>query len=101
MKPYQNVAAAFGSLLFFMRMFAPAYDDARREAFEQSQAFYDGVTQELAQMQLDYARATTQEERDAIGSLVLHRTVAIDESRLSADQRAFVRQIKADRGGTQ
>ena len=115
MKPYQIVAAAFGGLLalvcfvwliqgsdfFLYKVFAPAYEDARRETFEQSQAFNDGVAQELAQMQLDYVRAKTPEEKDAIGSLVLHRVAGYDENKLSSDQRAFIRQIKADRGVTQ
>lgn len=111
MKPRHVVAAVLGGLAFLVvpiwaiqghnfilyRVFAPAYENARRETFENSQAYTSGVAGELAQLQLDYARAASDSERDAIGSVVLQRVASYDVTRLSPDLQAFVAKIKADR----
>lgn len=80
------------------KTFAPQMEAARRETFEQSKAYNDGVAQELAQMQLDYARAQSQEEKGAIATLVLRRTAGYDVDQLPADLRDFVQEIKQTAG---
>jgi hypothetical protein len=92
---------AQGNDFFLYKVFAPKYEEARRETFEESKAYNDGMAQELLQLQLDYPRAANQSEKDAIASVVLHKTAGYDASRLSSDLQAFVRQVKADRGVAQ
>jgi hypothetical protein len=86
-----------GNNFFLYKVLAPRYEQARNETFKNSQSYNDGMAGELAQLQLDYVRAKSQEERDAIATLVLQRVASYDTSRLSSDLQEFVRQIKASR----
>ncbi len=60
--------------------FAPRYEAVRRNTFEQSRAFNEGMQQELQRMRQDYLTAPDANARDAIKSIVLHRVADYDLS---------------------
>lgn len=101
------VAAIFGLLaivwlvqgngFFLYKTFAPQYESVRRETFEQSKAYRQGMVQELENMQLQYVQADP-EHKVAIGSIVLHRAADFPEADMPESLRSFIRQLKADRG---
>ena len=83
-----------GTDFFLYRTFAPRREAVRREVFEQSKAYRDGIMQELRRAQVDYARAGTPQQRQAIGSVVLHDAAGFGGD-LPPDLDGFVREVRA------
>lgn len=90
------VALAFavqGNDFALYRTFAPKYEQVRRDTFKQSQAYNDGMAQELDNMRLEYIRATP-DQQQAMASVILHRAASYDASKLPPDLAAFVASLK-------
>ena len=89
-----------GNDFFMYRVFGLRYEDTRRDIFERSRAFNEGMAQELQRMWLDYERATDPGERSAIRSLVVHRVAGYDVERIQNPQlREFVRRMVRGENG--
>jgi hypothetical protein len=58
--------------------FAPRYEAVRRNTFEQSRAFNEGMQQELQRMRQDYITAPDENARAALRTIVLHRVADYD-----------------------
>ena|SRR3990167_5257410 len=87
---------AQGNNFFLYKVFAPAYEQVRRETFEQSKAYNQGMIQEIQNMQFEYIKASP-EHKEALASLILHRAADYDESKLPSDLRAFIGELKNKR----
>jgi hypothetical protein len=87
--------AVQGNEFFMYKFFAPKEEAVRRETFEQSKAYNDGMAQELSQMQLDYAKATP-DQKAALRSVAIHRYASYDASRLPRDLQDFLQQMRHD-----
>lgn len=87
---------AQGNDFFLYSVFAPKYEAVRRQTFEQTKSYNEGVAQELRSAQLDYARAKTAAERQALASYVLHQVAGYDASKLPPDLQSFVSQLSAE-----
>ena len=74
-------------------VFSPANEAVRRDTFEQSKAFRDGMIQEIRAMQIEYIRAEDA-VKPALASAILHKAAQIDEAALPQDLRTFVNSIK-------
>ncbi len=79
--------------------YAPKEEQVRHDTFKQSQAYNDGVLEQLHKAQLDYAKAKTQEEKLAIGSYTLHIVSSYDETQLPDDLRQFLNQLRTEQIG--
>ncbi len=97
------IAAVFGLVwviqgndFFLYKVFAPQYEDVRRETFEHSKAYNQGMIQELQNMQFQYVQAD-EKHKDALASLILHRAADFDESKLPADLRSFIAGLRRER----
>ena len=88
-----------GNEFFLYKVFAPQYEQVRRETFEQSKAYNQGMIQELQNMQFQYVAIdeTNTEARAALASIILHRVADYDENKLPSDLASFVRQLKQQR----
>lgn len=86
---------AQGNSFFMFKFFAPKYEQVRRETFEQSKAYNQGMIQELQNMQFEYIKADT-EHKDALASIILHRAADYDEDKMPADLRSFIRSLKSN-----
>lgn len=75
------------------KVFSPREEQVRRETFKQSQAYNDGMAQDLDRMFLDYGKAD-EAGRGAIRSVVLHRTAAYDLTLLPGHLSAWVRSLR-------
>jgi hypothetical protein len=84
-----------GNDFFLYKAFAPRYEQVRRETFEQSKAYNQGMAQQLQAMQFDYVRASS-DEKDALAQIILHRVADYDESKLPADLRQFLASLRAE-----
>jgi NAD/NADP transhydrogenase alpha subunit len=85
-----------GSDFALYKFFAPKMEQARRDTFEQSKAYNDGMAQDLQAMAFEYAKATP-EQKPALASVVLQRTAAYDLKQLSPELRGFVLDLRAAR----
>lgn len=82
-----------GGDFFLYRFFAPREEAVRREVFEQSKAYNDGMLQELRSMQMEYVQAD-EAHRPALAAIILHRTAGYDVEALPMDLRDFVRGLE-------
>ena len=90
-----------GTDFFLYKTFAPRQEAVRREVFEQSKAYRDGLLQEIRSAQIDYAKAESSQQKLAIGSLVLHDAAGFRDE-LPPDLEAFVLTVRAEQiGGRQ
>jgi hypothetical protein len=82
-----------GNNLALMKVFAPASEQVRRETFENSKAYRDGMIQELRAMQFEYMRA---DEAHKVGmkNVIRHRLAGFPEDAIPADLQAFIREIE-------
>lgn len=85
-----------GNDFFIYQYFAPKKEAVRREVFEQSKAYQQGMVQELQNMQFEYVKATP-EQKSALAAIILHRAADFDENEMPPDLRAFVQQLRNKR----
>lgn len=88
--------AVQGSDFFLYKVFAPKYEQVRRETFEQSKAYNQGMIQELQNMQFEYIKAEPA-QKSALASIILHRSADYDPDKLPADLRSFIADLKNQR----
>ena len=109
MKDFMKLAGAFlgsavvvlifvwmmqGNDFFLYRVFAPKYEQTRREVFEQSKAFNQGMAQEIDAMYLEYQKAPP-EHKAALRSVILHRAADYDVERLPPHLRQFINDLRS------
>lgn len=85
-----------GNDFFLAKVFAPKQEDVRRETFEHSKAYRQGMVQELQNMQFEYEKAAP-EHKAALADLILHRAADFPEDDLPPDLAAFIHQLKLKR----
>lgn len=78
-----------GNQFLMYGFFAPKVEAVRRDTFEQSKAYRQGMAQELENMRFQYEQADPK-HREALASIIRHRVADLDPSALSPDMRAFV-----------
>lgn len=86
-----------GNEFFLMKVFAPREEALRRQTFEQSKAYTEGMAQDLRRQQLEYIKATP-DQKQAIASVILHEYASIDQTTMPADLRQFLNEIKQSQG---
>ena len=74
-------------------VFAPKQEAVRREVFEQSKAYNQGMVQELQNMQFAYIKAGA-EERVALRPIILHRAADYPADKMPYDLRNFIQTLK-------
>lgn len=82
-----------GSDFFMYKVFAPKYEQVRRNTFEQSRAFNEGERQHLASIQAQFATSTP-EQQHALANLVMQNYAAYDISKLTPQLRQFYEQCQ-------
>lgn len=82
--------AVQGNHFFLYEVFAPRYEQVRRDTFEESHAYRQGMVQNLHRLQADYIRATPT-QRGGLASIMEQRVGDVaDPETLPSDVRAFV-----------
>jgi hypothetical protein len=84
-----------GNDFFMYKFFAPKYEDARREVFENTQSYVEGKRQDLVKYRLEYMRAKTDEEKSALKYTIVQEFANFDETKLpDGELRSFLYQMK-------
>ena len=91
---------AQGNDFFMYRFFAPRQEAVRRQVFETSRAFNQGMVQELQNMQFEYLKQPDPSVRASLASVILHRASGynMNDSIVPADLRDFVDSLKRPKG---
>ena len=79
--------------LFSSKTFDPKYEQVRRETFEQSKAYRDGMVQELQNMEFQYLQAD-EAHKKALADIILHRTAAVPPDALTPELNSFIAQLQ-------
>ena len=82
-----------GNAFFMYQFFAPKVEQVRYDTFKQSQAYNEGMQQELASMQREWTTATPS-QKEALASIILHRYAAYDDNSLPSHLRAFMNEVR-------
>lgn len=85
-----------GNDFFMYKVFAPKYEQVRRETFEQSKAYRQGMVQELQNMQFEYVGADAA-HKAALADIILRRAADFPPDDMPTDLWAFVSQLKQER----
>jgi hypothetical protein len=83
-----------GNDFFMYKVFAPKYEAARRQVWEETPSYNQGMKQELENFRFQYEQASP-ESKAALASIILHRAAAYGEEKLSPDMQDFVRKLRA------
>lgn len=82
-----------GNDFFLLKTFAPKYEQVRYDTFKQSQAYNDGMANEVNKVQLKYTTATDS-EKATLASYILSELGAYDTQNLPPNQRSFIEKLK-------
>ena len=87
-----------GNEFFLYKYFAPKQEAVRRQVFEQSRAFNQGMVQELQNMQFEYVKQVDPAAKVALASVILHRASGynLDDPIVPADLRSFIAKLKQE-----
>jgi lipopolysaccharide export LptBFGC system permease protein LptF len=86
---------SMGNSFFLYKVFAPKTEEVRRETFEQTKSYRDGMVQELYAMQKDYIMGDIK-QKEALKSLIIHRSSGIKQENLPIDLQAFINDLKKE-----
>lgn len=73
--------------------FAPKYEAARRNVFEESKSYKHGTTRDLQNLMLEYRKATNEGHKQALKATILHRIAAFPVEDLTPELRSFVAEL--------
>jgi hypothetical protein len=83
---------AQGSDFFLYKVFAPKYEEVRRQTFEETKSYNDGMVQELQNMRFEYIKADA-EQKKALAPIIRHRAANYPCERMPADLCTFVNSL--------
>jgi len=80
-------------VLGWYKLFAPKFENVRRDIFESTRSYNQAKVQELGKYKLEYALAT-EENKKAIASAIRHRFADYDDSKLDYQLKIFLQEIR-------
>lgn len=79
----------------WLSFWSPKEEQVRREVFEQTKSYKQGMIQDLHNMQFEYIQAKP-EHKMALRSIILHRVADFPVSDLPSDLQTFMYSLKAE-----
>lgn len=83
-----------GNEFFMYKFWAPKQEAVRRQIFEETKSYNQGMIQELQNMQFEYEKTADQSAKDRMASIILHRAADFPEERMPQDLRTFIAKLK-------
>jgi hypothetical protein len=85
-----------GNDFFLYKYFGPRREQVRRQVFEQTRSFNQGMIQELENMQRDYIKTPDKDAKAALASIILHRASGynLDDPDVPESLRTFIAKLK-------
>ena len=75
--------------------FAPKFQEAQTKTFKESAAYNEGMQRDLELLRLEYLKSD-EESQAVMRPILIHRFSVYPAEKLTADQRAFLAQIKGE-----
>ena len=79
--------------LFEYQFFAPKYENARREVFENTQSYVEGKRQDLIRYRLQYNQAPSTENKNAIKSTIRLMFSNVDPDIFEPQLASFLKDV--------
>jgi len=76
-------------LLFKKAVFDPKFEEVRRNTFETSKAYRDGMAQELRSLQIQYIKADPALQ-PALAGVILHKAAGVPSDAIPPDLQTFL-----------
>ncbi len=73
------------------RFWAPKQENVRREVYENTKSYRDGLRRDFDNLYLQYVSAKTVDEKDAVLSVIRHRASGVDPSFLPTEIANLIR----------
>ena len=88
-----------GNDFFMYKVFAPKYEAARRQVFENTRSFNQGMVQELDNMRFAYIKEKDPNARQALASIIIHRSEGfnLNDPIVPYDLRSFINDLKNEK----
>ena len=86
-----------GNDFFMYKFFAPKREAVRRQVFENTKSYTQGMVQELRGYQVAYLQAGTNSQM-ALASVILHEYADYPDDKLPSDLRQFMQTLRAQQG---
>ena len=83
-----------GNDFFLYRYFAPKQEAVRRQVFENTKSYRQGMVQELQNMQFQYEQAA-EAQKPGLRSIILHRAADVPPDALTPDLVAFLARLRS------
>lgn len=77
------------------KTFGTQYESARTDIYRNNKSYVEGTVRDLRDLRVQYL-AASDEHKDAIRSLILHRAGELDWDRLPSDLREFLYELEAN-----
>lgn len=74
------------------KFWAPKYEDAHRQVFENTKSFRDGSARDLDNLRVAYSQAKTPEEKSIILDTIRHRALSVPSDQLSPAVNQLINQ---------
>lgn len=84
--------------LYVYRWYAPREEAVRRQTFEQSKAYNQGMQQDLQNLAFQYVQADDA-HKPMLASVILQRTADYDLAQLTPELQSFIHKLRAQRLG--
>lgn len=82
-----------GNDYFLYKFFAPKQEQVRREVFEETKSYNQGMVQTLQNMQFEYIKST-KDQQESLRGIILHRVADYDVNKLPNDLKQFISELK-------
>jgi hypothetical protein len=82
-----------GNNFFLYKYFAPQKEQVRHDVFKNSQAYTDGMVEELQSYMLEYNKADA-EAKAALKTVIIRQSAKVDEKYLPDDLKDFIQALK-------
>jgi hypothetical protein len=82
-----------GNDFLLYKFWAPKQEAVRREVFEQTKSYRQGMVQDIRNYRIQYQTAT-KEQKDSLRSVILQETADFPINQLPADQREWLESLR-------
>lgn len=81
--------------LQLMRLYGTETESVRTDIYRENKSYVEGTVRDLREMQVEYTKASD-EHKQALAGLILHRANELDWERLPVDIRGFLYELKGE-----
>jgi hypothetical protein len=80
--------------LFNLKFWAPKYEEAKREVFEETQSFTHGKIGHINRLRLEYESTESEGRKKALRTMILNEVSVLEEENLPSELRSFINRLK-------